>query len=461
MYQWGIASHFPRTTAMSFASGSQPPNSLPEPVRDVGDVDEDLVVEPRAGAVQVEDVVAAAARDVRRDRGRQVRASRRSRPRPCTCAFRRTPSRRRRSTCRSRGRSASSGRPSARALLRDALRVNTIGAAIAAAPVASAPFRNSRRPSPPAWFFLRSFMASPLLEPTGRGRLPLWTFDFARNRMTTVSARRRRKFARPRNRFPRLLARRWCSLRVQPRGGAMGSGMTVHGAPPADAARVLTPEALEFVATLSRRFERTRSDLLRRRARQQADFDAGELPGLPSGDGGRRGGRLEGRRDAAGPPEALGRDHRARRAQDDDQRAQLGRRRLHGRLRGLPLADLGQRRRRPGQPDRRRAPGDRARAARRKILPAEPDDRDAARPAARLAPVREARHRRRRAGLRQPLRFRPLLLPQRARAPRPRHGPYFYLPKMESHLEARLWNDVFLYAQDALGSRAGPSARRS
>ena len=29
-------------------------------------------------------------------------------------------------------------------------------------------------------------------------------------------------------------------------------------------------------------------------------------------------------------------------------------------------------------------------------------------------------------------------------------GPYFYLPKMESHLEARLWNDVFGYAQDRL-----------
>ena len=29
-------------------------------------------------------------------------------------------------------------------------------------------------------------------------------------------------------------------------------------------------------------------------------------------------------------------------------------------------------------------------------------------------------------------------------------GPYFYLPKLESHLEARLWNDVFRTAQDAL-----------
>ncbi|HEX7152195.1 MAG TPA: malate synthase A [Thermoanaerobaculia bacterium] len=30
-------------------------------------------------------------------------------------------------------------------------------------------------------------------------------------------------------------------------------------------------------------------------------------------------------------------------------------------------------------------------------------------------------------------------------------GPYFYLPKMESHLEARLWNDVFVRAQQELG----------
>jgi len=34
-------------------------------------------------------------------------------------------------------------------------------------------------------------------------------------------------------------------------------------------------------------------------------------------------------------------------------------------------------------------------------------------------------------------------------------GPYFYLAKIESHLEARLWNDVFIAAQDALGLRRG------
>ncbi len=34
-------------------------------------------------------------------------------------------------------------------------------------------------------------------------------------------------------------------------------------------------------------------------------------------------------------------------------------------------------------------------------------------------------------------------------------GPYLYLPKLESHLEARLWNDVFVWAQDRLGIPRG------
>ncbi|MFJ5565153.1 malate synthase A [Lysinibacillus xylanilyticus] len=34
-------------------------------------------------------------------------------------------------------------------------------------------------------------------------------------------------------------------------------------------------------------------------------------------------------------------------------------------------------------------------------------------------------------------------------------GPYFYLPKLESHFEARLWNDVFVFAQDYIGIPQG------
>jgi malate synthase len=34
-------------------------------------------------------------------------------------------------------------------------------------------------------------------------------------------------------------------------------------------------------------------------------------------------------------------------------------------------------------------------------------------------------------------------------------GPYFYLPKMQSHLEARVWNEIFVHAQQALGIPTG------
>src|SRR5690606_19690941 len=34
-------------------------------------------------------------------------------------------------------------------------------------------------------------------------------------------------------------------------------------------------------------------------------------------------------------------------------------------------------------------------------------------------------------------------------------GAYFYLPKLESHLEARLWNDVFSFTEERLGLRTG------
>ena len=39
-------------------------------------------------------------------------------------------------------------------------------------------------------------------------------------------------------------------------------------------------------------------------------------------------------------------------------------------------------------------------------------------------------------------------------------GPYFYLPKMESHLEARLWNEVFVHAEQALGIPRRHRSRR-
>jgi len=34
-------------------------------------------------------------------------------------------------------------------------------------------------------------------------------------------------------------------------------------------------------------------------------------------------------------------------------------------------------------------------------------------------------------------------------------GPFFYLPKLEHHLEARLWNDIFNFSQDRVGLSRG------
>ena len=61
---------------------------------------------------------------------------------------------------------------------------------------------------------------------------------------------------------------------------------------------------------------------------------------------------------------------------------------------------------------------------------------------------RRARHRRYR-------RFRPVLLHNAKNQLARGTGPYFYLPKMQSHLEARLWNGIFNDAQDALGIARG------
>ena len=97
--------------------------------------------------------------------------------------------------------------------------------------------------------------------------------------------------------------------------------------------------------------------------------------------------------------------------------------------------------------------------ATRQAVPAGRQAGGAARASARLAPRREARAGRRRADVRARCSIsastssttRSELLERGS-------GPYFYLPKMESHLEARLWNDVFLRAQAALGV---PRAARS
>ena len=87
---------------------------------------------------------------------------------------------------------------------------------------------------------------------------------------------------------------------------------------------------------------------------------------------------------------------------------------------------------------------------------AQREDGDPLRAPARLAPPREARRRRRRARRRaRSSTSASTSSTTRRSSSRAAPGPFFYLPKLESHLEARLWNDVFLRAQETLGVPRG------
>ena len=94
-------------------------------------------------------------------------------------------------------------------------------------------------------------------------------------------------------------------------------------------------------------------------------------------------------------------------------------------------------------------------------LPAQRCDGDARRPAARLAP-RGAPRARRRAPMSASLFDSGLFLFHDAAEALARgSGPYLYLPKLESHLEARLWNDVFVARPGGGRLPRGRSARPS
>ena len=110
------------------------------------------------------------------------------------------------------------------------------------------------------------------------------------------------------------------------------------------------------MADLERRFRDERQALLRRRAARHAEIAAGAAARLPARDRGRPRRDLAGGAGAGRPRRPAGGDHRPGRAEDDDQRPQLGRPRLHGRLRGRPQPDLVERRRRPARRAGRRPP---------------------------------------------------------------------------------------------------------
>ena len=234
-------------------------------------------------------------------------------------------------------------------------------------------------------------------------------------------------------------------------------GVTIVGPLEPGFERVLTADALAFTAALHRRFEPTRRRLLAARTERQRRIDAGETPGFLEDDLRHSGGGVDGGCGAGRPGRPPLRDHRAGRAQDDDQRAQLGRPGVHGRLRGRHARPRGttwsRARSTCATPCGARSALDHGGQAATALGD---ETGDAGDPAPRLAPRREARARRRRRRCRRACSTSACSSSTTPRASLDRgSGPYFYLPKLESHLEARLWNDVFCFAQDALGIARG------
>ena len=204
------------------------------------------------------------------------------------------------------------------------------------------------------------------------------------------------------------------------------------------AAEILTPESARVRRPAAARARPAAARAARRARRAVAAARAGELPDfLPeTRDGPRR--RLARARGARRPARPPRRDHRPGRPQDGDQRAQLGRERLHGRLRGRELADLGERRRRAGQPRRRRRAHDLARAGREEL-------RAATSETATLVVRPRGWHLVEKHALLDGAPVSASLFDfglyvfhcaPHARSTRG-SGPYFYLPKLESHREAR------------------------
>src|SRR5438093_7996498 len=134
---------------------------------------------------------------------------------------------------------------------------------------------------------------------------------------------------------------------------------------------------------------------------------------LPERDRRRPPERLARRRRARRFARTEGRDHRTDRSQDGDQRAELRRLGLHGRLRRREHADLAQHGRRSAEPHRRRQRNDLLQESRRARVQARREDRYASRPPTRLASRGAAPDYRWRSDLGGGLRLRAVRLPQR------------------------------------------------
>ena len=231
---------------------------------------------------------------------------------------------------------------------------------------------------------------------------------------------------------------------------------------PAGAGEVLTADALALVEDLERTFGARRRELLPPARSAASGWTAGEPLGFLAETAAIRARRLAGRAGAGRPD-----DRRVEITGPAERKMTINalnsrRARVHGRPRGLALAHLGQRRRRA-----RRA----ADAVRRRTLDFDEPGGQASTGSATDLATLLVRPR----GWHLPRAPRAASTARRSRRACSTSGstssttarellergtrPVLYLPKLESHLEARLWNDVFRHAQDAARPPAGHDPR--
>jgi malate synthase len=235
----------------------------------------------------------------------------------------------------------------------------------------------------------------------------------------------------------------------------LSEGIAIHGPMPAAYQTILTPQAVTFIAKLARKFEARRQELMAQRARRQTEFDAGKLPDfLPETRSIRESewivgpipADLQNRRvEITGPTDrkmvinALNCGANVFMADFEDSNAPTWSNMIEGQIN---LRD----------------------AVRRSITFQSPEGKQYqlnSRTATLLVRPRGwhlMEHHLLVDG--EPVSgaifdFALYVFHNAKEAIARNTGPYFYLPKMESHLEARLWNDIFIMAQRELGVPLG------
>jgi malate synthase len=225
--------------------------------------------------------------------------------------------------------------------------------------------------------------------------------------------------------------------------------MEIHGPDLPEYQRVLTPQALAFVESLEREFEARRRELLQARAQRQREFDAGRMPDFLAATNGVREGdwkvadqpadMLDRRVEITGPTDrkmvinALNSGASTFMADFEDANAPTwdnmvsGQANLMDAVRRTITFEQSGKRYRLNEQTAVLIPRPRGWHLEEKHARVDGKPVCAALFDFGLNFFHNARE----------------LLDRGS-------GPYYYLPKMESHLEARLWNDIFVFAQDRL-----------